>query len=140
MASGNPRAARLVRKAAAVKAKRLPCPYRGGDTVYIYSGADRETTGPFMKYDSKKNLVYVEGRHQIEKYVKASPERAREGGRVKVELPYHVSSTAWYCLSCMKPSSLRRRVEVTEEGDRKIKKVTWVCRRCGAERPAAKRK
>ncbi|MDR2611948.1 MAG: KOW motif-containing protein [Deltaproteobacteria bacterium] len=136
----NSRAARLKSKREAVLGKRVPCPYREGDVVFILSGHDRGKTGPFQRYDRKKNLVFIEGRKLIERYVKARPDIQREAGRYKLETGVHVSSTAWYCHECSRPSALRRRVTKAPEDPSARADVTWVCRRCGAERPSPKRK
>ncbi|MDR1040249.1 MAG: 50S ribosomal protein L24 [Deltaproteobacteria bacterium] len=150
MAAKN-RAERIKSKAEAVRAKRVPCPYRTGDVVYILSGKSRGTTGEFMKYDAKRNMVFVQGRNMVKHFVKANPDINRQAGEVSVELPIHVSSTAYYCRECSKPSSIRRReevtktvetrtriedgVEVTREIPVRTRTVSFVCRRCGAERP-----
>jgi large subunit ribosomal protein L24 len=138
--AATPRAARLKSRQEAEAARRIPCPYRVGDTVYILSGRSKGRKGPFKKYDPKRNLVYVEGCNQIEHYVKARPDGGREGGRQKTDMPVHVSSTAAYCLDCDRPTSFRRRSESREEDGRALTTVSWVCRRCGSARPAAKRK
>ncbi|MDR3154218.1 MAG: 50S ribosomal protein L24 [Deltaproteobacteria bacterium] len=132
-------AERLKSREKAEKARRIPCPYRAGDVVYVISGKEKGKFGNFQKYVPKKNQVFVEGLNLIERYVKPRQDINREGGRMSLECPIHVSNTAYYCRSCSKPSSLRRRVQVSEENGRKSKTVTWVCRRCGEAREPRKK-
>ncbi|MDR1313362.1 MAG: 50S ribosomal protein L24 [Deltaproteobacteria bacterium] len=134
MAAKN-RAERLKSKAAAVKSKRLPCPYLPGDTVFVLSGDDKTKSGDFMRYDSKKNRVYLKGRQMVQHYVKANPNENLPGGMTSVELSIHVTNTAYYCSVCGKPTSLRRRVQDSPLGGES--ETVWVCRRCGAARKPA---
>jgi large subunit ribosomal protein L24 len=138
------RAARLAQREAAVEARRVPCPYRAGDMVLIISGKDKGKVGNFLRYDVRKSRVFVEGRNQIEHWVKARPDLQREAGRYKTETSVHVSSTAWYCRDCSKAAGLKRAPLTPQPKDAPPitkfgRNFKWVCRGCDAERPAHKK-
>ncbi|MDR1080352.1 MAG: hypothetical protein LBQ79_05200 [Deltaproteobacteria bacterium] len=128
------RAERSLAKQAAMLSRRIPCPYVAGDTVFIWNGTEKRNTGEFMRYDRKRNRVFVTGRMIVKHMVKGDPSTQKPGGEVSTEMGIHVSNTALHCPHCSQPTQLRRRAEksLNPELGRPEKSVTWVCRRCGA--------
>jgi len=97
---------------------------RIGDNVKILVGKDKGRTGDIVAFVKNKEYVIVKGVNMVTKFIKKGMMgEGKEGGKIKVEAPLHISNVQLICPSCKK--SVRVRI-IEKDGKR------WrVCTKCG---------
>ena len=104
---------------------------RRDDLVKVIAGKDKGKTGKVMRFDIKKEKVYVEGlniqtRHQKEMMLRDTQrQQAAEGGVIKSEGPIHISNVMLLDPKTGDPT----RVGIKREGGRRVR----IAKRSGQE-------
>ena len=102
---------------------------RKGDTVQVLSGKDRGKQGRVVNIWPRRDMVMVEGVHQVKRHEAVRPAQGRggtTGGIITKEMPVHVSNVALVCPSCGKATRIGH--ERHEDGSK-----DRVCRKCGGK-------
>ncbi len=97
---------------------------RKGDMVEVISGDDKGQRGKILRVDTGKDRVLVEGVNMHTKHQKPNQQN-QQGGRVKMELPIHISNVLPIDPKTDKPTRVgRKKVDVngTEKSVRFSKK------------------
>lgn len=94
------------------------------DMVVVRTGKDRGTKGKVMKVDREKDLVTVEGIHEVFRHVRRS-QRNMQGGRISKFMPIPMANVQVICPTCQKPC----RIGVVFDTNGKKERA---CKKCGA--------
>jgi large subunit ribosomal protein L24 len=98
---------------------------RKGDTVQVLKGKDAGKRGKVLKVDPARRRVVVEGINRARKHMRPSQANP-QGGVVDWELPVDASNVMLVCVSCDRPSRVKR----MRSGG---KSITRVCKKCERE-------
>ncbi len=102
------------------------------DTVVVISGKDKGKKGKIIASFPKEGRVSVEGVNQATKHQKAR-NQMQPGGIVQKIMPIDASNVMLVCPKCGKATRVSRKVTVTEENGKKVRSMTRICKKCGAE-------
>jgi large subunit ribosomal protein L24 len=97
---------------------------RKGDMVEVIAGNDKGAHGRVLRLINDKNRVVVEGVNLRWKHMRKSQQQP-QGGRVRREMPVHMSNVMLYDES----AGVRTRIGFQGEGTKKVR----VSRKTGAE-------
>jgi large subunit ribosomal protein L24 len=95
-----------------------------GDQIKVTLGKDSGKTGKVEKVNSRSGKVTVEGINQYKRHIKARMQ-GQNSEIVTITKPLPVSSVAFICPKCKKPSRLG--YKMLKQG--KVR----VCKKCNAE-------
>lgn len=118
-------------------AERIP--FVRGDLVRVIAGKDRERLGKGIEKRGEVNKVFPETGcvtvsqiNVVKRHSRPNPQKGQQGGIVDLEAPIHHSNLQLICPSCRKPTRVRYRRLVSEEGDRKKSERVRYCKLCNA--------
>jgi large subunit ribosomal protein L24 len=75
----------------ATEKKKKKYHVRKGDLVEVISGGSKGSRGKILRVDTDSDRVLVEGVNMHTKHQKPTQEN-QQGGRVKIEMPIHISN------------------------------------------------
>jgi large subunit ribosomal protein L24 len=108
----------------------MACHIRRDDQVIVIAGAHKGEKGRVLRVNPTKEQVVVQGVNMVYKHARPS-RRNPQGGRIRKEMPIHISNVLPVDPKSGKPTRVRFEVEKDDQG-RMIRKLR-VAKRSGAE-------
>ena len=95
---------------------------RRNDQVLITAGKDRGKQGRVIRFEKRKNRVYVEGLNLVTRHL-GQQRGVRQSGLTTQEAPLDMSNIRIVCPTCEKPSRIGTRI--LEDGSK-----VRICKAC----------
>ena len=102
------------------------------DTVVVLSGESKGTRGKVIATSPEEGKVIVAGANIVSKHAKAR----RQGEKsqiVKTESAMYASKVQLVCPKCDAGRRFKKVISYTEKNGKKVKVITRICTKCGAE-------
>jgi len=102
------------------------------DTVVVISGDSKGTRGKVIATSPEEGKVIVEGANIVSKHTKAR-RQGETSSIVKIEGAMYASKVQLVCPKCDKGVRIKKSISYVEKNGKKIRVVTRLCSKCGAE-------
>ena len=102
------------------------------DTVVVLSGESKGTRGKVIATSPEEGKVIVAGANIVSKHARAR----RQGEKsqiVKTESAIYASKVQLVCPKCDAGRRFKKVISYTEKNGKKVKVITRICTKCGAE-------